>query len=697
MPNAKLFKVQGSKIVPANRFNLKASKPSISFNAIKPNVFSVIKHPVVHSINFVPVKSEAHLPLVSNRSKITKTTVFTDKNNSKLKLQFPKIVITPLNNTLFYYETTLDSKGNEDGYLGKVTLKYSVVKIKKAGFNYVDLDLKEVILNLKVKQEVIKINGLIDVKAKSIIFKLKDEAVKIAFFSLITEFDDFKSSVDLFFAFKGYSNPQVNSKLAVQFNRIKDFSLLRKKVKLTQSPLLFRNKKVESNLTIRNFKKLQIKNKVKPTKDSGLVKSTFLLRINEKLNYQLPENTADSIYKNVNGGLNNNPFNLNVEYSEFQQIYLPGIENNYLSIYKSALQPNTFLLVPKQYHLTRDIDTMQPCITTIFHAFEDGTGLTEDISKISFLFAIGPKLSDFDLAKLKIDLYNNNCIEKDNLNYFDEIQFLFPNDIGAKYEVTGNSFLQKAAITVDGKYFIFNSDTESLNEASLLINALNNSVSQYANINFSHKEIKDSSILELNVEKSTGEAIKAEIIEESKKIKLENISLSPCRVNAVLSIDQANKTFINKSFFNNFQLIESEGIVLLNQNTFLSNNSTEIKELFFNHESIEDLSSEFSQIVSSSTDYNRYVTVRINSQKDSVKKVFIDITIDDTGSSFKIMKHRQDFRTPILFNFILKNTENRQTTISCKTDYFDVNDNLMNTITNTIDYTNTANINIQEG
>ena len=41
-------------------------------------------------------------------------------------------------------------------------------------------------------------------------------------------------------------------------------------------------------------------------------------------------------------------------------------------------------------------------------------------------------------------------------DYFDKVQFLFPNDIGAEYEVSGNYFLQQSDITTDGKHFLFN-------------------------------------------------------------------------------------------------------------------------------------------------------------------------------------------------------------------------------------------------
>ena len=192
-----------------------------------------------------------------------------------------------------------------------------------------------------------------------------------------------------------------------------------------------------------------------------------MLKINKTVNYPRLPNADPRLYQNNDGAFANNPFNLNEDFSEFKQIFVSGYNFSKLSIYKSMVQPNTFLLISKVYNLSKDLNTMKPCVTTIFHAYEEGTGTAEEISKISFQFAIGPNLSDFDLAKLKIALLQNNFLDGDTTDYFDKIQFLFPNDISAEYEVSGNYFLQQSDITTDGKHFLFNLSTENLSEAQI--------------------------------------------------------------------------------------------------------------------------------------------------------------------------------------------------------------------------------------
>jgi len=702
MPDLNTFKLEGTKLVPINRFNLEPAKPSTSFTAAtvkKETEFRVIEHPIIHSIDIKPLPIiigfpifESYFPLIEGDKAITENDSFKDYFKNDITLFFPQVEIEPNNGTVFYYENVPDKSGNKGGLLGRVTLKYSIRnKPLQTNERSILLNLKEAILNLKVNHDIVKVNGIINTATQEIQFDLMDEAVKIAFINLISNINDLKCNIDLFFDFKGYSKVKRNFLFARDFSVLRSQIVIKKdlatttkttlqpKATLISSPLMVKST-IASTTNVapkRVISDIQLENNIRSDVQEEYVKSTFLLRINKTLSYPLSNNVATSLYKTIEGGFINNPFNLNEDFSQFRQIFVSGFNFSKLSIYKSMVQPNTFLLISKTYSLSKDLNTMKPCISTIFHAYEEGTGTSEEISKISFQFAIGPNLSDFDLAKLKIALLNNNFIDGDKADYFDKVQFLFPNDIAAEYEVSGNYFLQKSDITTDGKHFLFNLSTEDLSEASIMINALNNTITQYANINFKHKEIKDTSVIELNIENTIGEIVEALIDNAAKKIQINNQSISNCKLNSILLVYNQNTTYLNSTFFKNYPQLISNDIKHLD---FIAVNPTAtdtLKNVFFDFENIENISSEFSQVVSQSTNYNRYIQVEIKSQTAATSKITIELTVQETGSKFTIERFKSEFQTPILFNFIVKNTLNNNSLISYKVNYFDKNDNLI--------------------
>jgi len=715
MPDLNTFKLEGTKLVPTNRFNLEPSKPSNSFATVdNPNApFTVIEHPIIHSITidrpFLDIFSlNKYFPLIDESTSIDENASFKDYSDSNITLFFPEIEITPNNNTLFYYENVLDKSGKNSGLMGRVTLKYTIKnKQLKADEKNIILTLKEAILNLKVKDDSIKINGIVLPEKNEIQFDLKDEAVKIAFLNLITQISTLKSNIDLFFEFKGYSKFRRNFLVARNINSLKNLKFFGNetrtenikptKASMLSNPLIIKSDSPKSVVSRRSILEIQKENHLNTDVQAELVKSTFLLRVNKPLNYPLSSDPATSLYKTIGGGFINNPFNLNEDFSQFKQIFIPGIHFSKLSVYKSTLQPNTFLLISKTYGLSRDLDTMKPCISTIFHAYEEGTGTQEEISKISFQFALGPNLSEFDLAKLKIELLQNNYIDGDKADYFEKVQFLFPNDIESDYEISGNYFLQQSNISTDGKHFLFNLSTENLSEASILINALNNTISQFANINFRHKEIKDTSIIELNLEKTIGEMIESVIDNTSKTIKISNKSISKCRLNSILFVNNENAAYFNSTYFNKFpDLISSESKVLDSLALNPNNKASVVKNIFFDFESIEDISSEFSQIVSQSTSYSRYIQIEIKKQKQATCKITIDLVVEETGNKFTIEKLKSEFATPVLFNFIIKNSISSNTLLSYKVNYFDKNDNLVKSQNHVFDYSNSSKIAINQ-
>ncbi|WET02886.1 hypothetical protein [Flavobacterium sp. YJ01] len=705
MPDLNTFKLEGTKLVPINRFNLEPAKPSTAFTAVtmnKVNDFKVIEHPIIHSIDIKPILVfplvENYFPLIEGDKAINENDYFKDYFKNEITLFFPQVEIIPNNGTVFYYENIPDKSGNKGGLLGKVTLKYSIKeKPLQSNQKSIVLNLKEAVLNLKVNLDFIKVNGIVNTSTQEIQFDLIDEAVKIAFLNLVSNLNDLKCNIDLFFDFKGYSKIKRNFLFARDIAVLRSDKIIKKDLTVTKSTLQPKSTLINSPLMVRAdlqikvapktiISGIQLENSIKTNVQEEYVKSTFLLKINKTLSYPIGADPTTSLYKTIGGGFVNIPFNLNEDFSQFKQIFVAGFNFSRLSIYKSMVQPNTFLLIPKVYSLSKDLNTMKPCISTIFHAYEEDAGTAEEISRISFQFAIGPNLSEFDLAKLKIALLQNNFLDGATTDYFDKVQFMFPNDIGAEYDVSGNYFLQQSEISTDGKHFLFDLSTENLSEASIMINALNNTISQYANINFQHKEIKDSSIIELNIEKTIGEIIEAVIDNTAKKIQIENQSISNCKLNSVLLVNNQNSTYINSAFFKTYPQLISNDIKLLDFSALNPNVSGELKNVFFDFENIENISSEFTQIVSQSTSYNRYIQVQIKSQNATTNKITIELTVQETGSKFTIERLKSEFSTPILFNFIIKNTIVNNTLISYKVNYFDKNDNLTGTKNDVFDF-----------
>jgi len=719
MPDLNTFKLDGTKLVPVNRFNLEPAKPSTSFTAAaaikKDDDFRVIEHPIIHSIEIKPTPIiigfpifESYYPLIDGGNAITENDSFKDYFKNEITLFFPQIEVEPNNNTIFYYESVPDKLANKSGLMGKVTLKYSVKnKPLQANEKSILLNLREAILNLKVNHDVIKINGTVNTMTQEIQFDLIDEAVKIAFINLISNIPAMKCDIDLFFDFKGYTKLKQNFLYARDFSILRSQNIIKKDLVTPKTTLQPRSMLISSPLMVKSasvnpvspkmmISEIQKDNSIKADVQEEYVKSTFLLKVNKTLSYPLSNNVATSLYRDVNGPFIINPFNLNEDFSQFKQIFVSGYDFSKLSIYKSMVQPNTFLLISKIYSLSKDLNTMKPCISTIFHAYEEGTSTSEDISKISFRFAIGPNLSDFDLAKLKIALLNNNFIDGDKTDYFDKVQFLFPNDIETEYEVSGNYFLQKSDIATDGKHFLFDLSTENLSEASIMINALNNTITQYANINFKHKEIKDTSVIELNIENTIGEILEALIDNTTKKIQISNQSISNCKLNSILLVYNQNATYQNTIFFKNYPELISNDSKSLDLTVINPTGTDTLKSVFFDFENIENISSEFNQVVSQSTSYNRYIQVEIKSQAAATSKITIELIVQETGSKFIIERLKSEFSTPILFNFIIKNSLNSNTLISYKVNYFDKNDNLVSSRNDVFNFSASSKITINK-
>lgn len=710
MPNT--FKINGTKLVPLERFNLEPAKPSVVFaqtQSKKIENFTIKEHPIVQSIDlkpeiFVTEILKPHFPIIEQNTNVTPLSVFNDFEDSKITHIFPTIEVVPNGNSLFYYEEVLDSDAKVSGYLGKVTLKYRTInRPKDAAQRYINIDLAEAILNLKINTGKIQINGIVDSKSNEITFELKDEAVKIAFSNLITNIKANKCDIDLYFNFKGYSRSRKNFNIAIinkdlsKITALKNISSQEITKRKLITPMVVRN---TSKTSLRKANNTQILKSlaVDANVNTELIKSTFILKANFTINYPLEKKESEGLYKHFTKHITENPFNLNEKFSEFEQIFYPGFKFDTYTVYKSKVQPNLFLIIPKKYYLARDSETTSSCINLIFHAYEDGTGLSEDISKISIQYAISPNISELELNKLKIDLFQFGLLDEKITDYFNKVQFLFPNDIGAEFEVTGNHLIAPSEVSIDGKSFLFNFTTEKLAEASILINSFNNSISQFANITIRHREIRDTANMELNIEKTVGDFLDVQFDKSTGKLLLTNFSYSPCKISNILLISENDSPYFNQTYFENspnvdsLQTSEIELIKLTNSTPHLNP-----KGVCLEYESIEDISKEFNQAISTSTDYNRSIVVEFIKITDAkIKRINVDLVVRDTDSSFSFEKESSDFKTPLLFNFITKNQALLNPYIDYKVRYYDKNNNLLTTKSFAFNYSDSSRIYIEK-
>lgn len=732
MSNFNIFKKSQTNFVLDNEFSLKEE-----------NSVGVTKQGTKGKISLSPT-SESQSPS-SNKSRIIKPTatytgysypfiedenriidqnsIFKDIYDATIQYQFPEIEITPLNNAqIFYYEEVVNENGENSGFLGKVTLSYNIINKLNDAIVYIPIALREVVLNLKFTDNVtreintININGIVDEQKKEILFDIKDSAVKIAFSNLITTFNQYKCSIDLNFNFFGYSKVLGNSfdpdpildpnPTGIGYVGIGTAPIgiepIRSPYEQTMRTIdggFNQRLPVDEEAPIDSFGGTGQRYPPKPAEESIKLNS-YILKINKIINYPLPalKDKEKSLYRTTNNvGFVNNPFNSNLDYSLYEQIFISSISLDKLSIYKSKVTANEFLLIAKRYYIARTFDTKVACINTKLHRAIDN-----DTSKISFQFAIGPDLSLFDLNKIKIELFNNNLIDGDTDEYFDKIKFVYPNDIDAKYEINGNHYFQKAEVKVEGKFFLVDFTTENLNDASILINSIYNNLSQFANINFIHKEIKDTSIIEFNIQKTIGEVVAIQIENNSKKIKLKNNSLSSCKVATALIIDNSNAPLFSSSPFANFNIETDQNKEIqfgeLNENLVNKN----IKKVFLEYDIHEDIRKEFSNFSASTDDFDKYIQIQIKSQKKLVNRIKIELKISATKAEFVLERLKADFKYPLFMKFIVNNIVLPGATIPVDTIiyytafYYDKDNNLITNFSSVFDYANTSILKIEK-
>ncbi len=616
-------------------------------------------------------------PIIEDESKLTSDSVLTCVDGSECMI--PDIKVSPYNNNLFYYEEMVNNEGKPDGYVGRVSLKFDIVELA-SNMRFLPIEIDTVCLNLKTSKEIIKIEGKIDLESHSLVFDLMGEAVKIAFLNLASKIEANQCDIDLFCKFVGYSlQKRVSKVFKLMKPMLKETKIERKSLKRKAflSPEVVVPVASKTKF-LRNMDKV---NQPGKASDEVLhVKSSFIVRINKPLSFPLESN--QSLYRNINGIIKGNPFKLNDDFSEYRQIFCPGINREIVSVYKSLFTKNNFLLFPNKYYIARNSD--QPCINSTYFLSEEGVIENEqEISVVSFSFNIAPALSEFDLAKMKMILRENGLLDKElsieesKNKYLEEIRFNFPNDVGAESMPGGDEFLATANLTHDGQYFNIICETNDLGKASLFITDINGAIPRFFNILSKHKEIFNSAVVELDMNKTTGEFLNWEI--SNDELLIINTSYSPCHISNVMLLNKEGDVFYNTEYFQNAGNLGSGEYKSIKIKD-LTNRAEFLKpvKVFVEYESIEDISKEFRQEIDQITSY--YLNVILDFSNIAEKGVYsmrTEVTHTSSGISYPFVIEKKDFDKPIPLTIITKNEVESTSVLQISRMYYDKSGNFI--------------------
>lgn len=686
-------------------------------------------------------KLKENCPIIDDESSLTIDSVLTVKDGDKRV--FPDIVLAPYQGVLFYYETKVNTEGKDDGYLGRITLSYQLTRSKNSKYSTLPVEVENAVLNLKTTKGEVKIFGKVDQSAKKITFEPTGEAVKIAFFNLVSPLEPNQCDIDIFYQFKGVHlelrrnkitwkpvkpdhfitlDPTIGKPLRPGFEKpIKPgFDIPIKpgfdkpiktgidkpiKTGIDKPSIKSVKRTLEPQLLMRSTPMPQAsggsgKGVIDITSKFEYVESTYVVKMNKRLSY--PFDTNRSLYRSINGVVDGNPFRLNDDFAEFKQVFCNDINRDVVSVYKSLFSRNTFLVFPKQYYIARNEN--QPCIYSTTFLNEEGVTEKErqEISKINFSFTIASTLSEYVLAKIKLALYNNGLLDprassEDIKKYlFDpnEVLLMFPNDVGAFSYPDGDEFLATSSITQDGHYFNLICETEDLGKASLFITAINSAQERYFNIVSDHKEIHHSAVVELNMNKTIGEFLHWEI--KNNSIEISNESYSPCRIYSMMLVNSNGEALINGDYFNNKADLNSDSKMTVKIKDLTSRPDFQHPvKVYLEYESIEDITTEFQQETDQLSAYYRNVVLDFSNIKNpNVNIMIVNVTALSTGCVFTFKKNIQDFDRPILMTIVTKNVLEPNTKLEITRKYYDQRNKQIKSDTMIWDYTMGANIDL---
>lgn len=112
----------------------------------------------------------------------------------------------------------------------------------------------------------------------------------------------------------------------------------------------------------------------------------------------------------------------------------------------------------------------------------------------------------------------------------------------------------------------------------------------------------------------------------------------------------------------------------------------QVKNAYLNYNINEDISKEFTSIVATSNNFNKYIQIQFQTQKASTSRIRIELTVNATTATFALERLKADFKTPLLINFLISNTASVDTKINYTATYFDKDNNLVNTLSDVFDF-----------
>ena len=604
---------------------------------------------------------EPEYPVIKEEGNLTSNTKLTCVDGSSRMI--PDVELMPHNGRLFYYEDVNDSDGKHAGYVGYVSIKYGFF-CPSPTVKMLATEVDSAKLNLKTNNDSFVIEGTIDHRRHSIRFNLKDEAVKIAFCNLGSQIDAMKCDVDIYYKFSGYSVQKTNLKVYRPIARRTETALRRAARLRINVPTVVRAVEME-------------KRKLK-SETPLYVKSSFIVKTRKLLNYPLDH--FQQLYQCFSGTISGNPFQLNDDFSEYQRVTcLSPKYRDLVEVYKSLFAKNSFLLFPKRYYIARN--AQRACIYSTCFLNEEGiTEKQQELSKVNFSFDVAPALSEYDLAQLRMELYENGLLDKDMSGevrknmIFDEITFNFPNDIGAESSINGNEFFSDASIVKDGQYFNIICETEKLSSASMFITNINSARPWYFNINSKYKDIENSATVELDILKTIGEFLDWEVSDDG--IVITNNSYSPCSISSMMLFTSDGECLENSDIFKEDNYLESFQARAIDLHELTDNPAFLNPEIvFFKYESIENIADEFRQAIDELSSYYRNIVLDFSGLDDDVESLEVDIKHVSTGCVYNFLKERKEFEMPLNLSIIMKNEVETVTQLEITRKFRDRNGN----------------------
>ena len=643
-PEVKVSRATLEEVRVRPRPEVKTSRPIItrpSSEVRKAYCYKIIGQIVNALLNEKLHALEPEYPVIDDESQLSCNTKLACVDGSYCMI--PDVHLTPFDySRLFYYEDVDNGEGKPAGYVGYVSLSYSFTSTDKS-VRELPVDVDSVKLHLKTNNNSYVIDGSVDHQQRCITISLKNEAVKIAFCNLGSQIDEMKCDIDIYYRFSGYSIEKTPIKIYRPLSRSSEKMLTIQQLRMNRPVVL--QSVARERLVVKKTAPLY-------------VKSSFIVKAKKTLSY--PLNKYGELYQCFSGTISGNPFKLNDDFSEYQKITGLSVKfRELVDVYKSLFSKNSFLLFPKRYYLARNAE--RACIYSTCFLNEEGvTEKEQEISKVGFSFDVAPVLSEYELAELKMELYENNLLdtgfgeEKRKRIILDEVNFNFPNDVGAECRISGDDFFNNASIVKDGQYFNVICETENLGTASMFITSINSAYPRFFNIESKYKDLHSSAVVELDMNKTIGEFLDWQMSDGT--ITIINNSYSPCRISELMLFNNEGKCFLNDEYFSDSECLESFQSTTVRIKDLVSNRDFQEPEiLFFKYESVEDINKEFLQEIDQTTAYYRNIVLDFSGIDGDVASAEIDIKHISTGYRYSFKKERKHFDQFLNLMLITKN------------------------------------------